>query len=409
MSYTRYITQAFATITLVTATSIPAFADDETCWIENNEQHCKSRLGWYLGAEYNYNKTDISNGDVSRYYDINGFTETTVNFDDDDDGYGAFIGYKFAPAWAVELGYLDLGDREVYFNGIAEDVQQFYDTAQDIYPETGEGVYFALIGSYSLSQRVDLSAKVGVFDWEYDYDKSNLPLPLTRPADADAVSTKSGTDFFAGVELGFDLSKSWQLYFAANYFNLQRDSNEQLAVGLRYYFGKTTSTPIAAAPVVAPMDSDGDGIVDDRDSCPDSDSRYVVDETGCTVMTERMKSTSLVINYANDSAEIDASYYDDIRELAEFIKTYNVQKLTVYGHTSAPGSEAYNQALSERRAESVGQILESQFGIDADVINPVGRGESELLDPSNTAEANAKNRRIELAINERLMLPVEKL
>ena len=111
----------------------------------------------------------------------------------------------------------------------------------------------------------------------------------------------------------------------------------------------------------------------------------------------------VVILYANNSSEIDKKYFDKLADLASFIKKYNVDSLNVVGHTSASGSAAYNQKLSERRAQSVAKFLTERFGIDPKVIKPVGKGESEPVsdDPS-------LNRRMEVYIKSDVKMPVLK-
>ena len=65
------------------------------------------------------------------------------------------------------------------------------------------------------------------------------------------------------------------------------------------------------------------------------------------------------------------------------------------GHTDSRGDEASNQALSEARAASVVQFL-TDGGVDADMLVPVGLGETDLLvDPEVTEEDFQMNRRIE--------------
>ncbi|MDN3653325.1 OmpA family protein [Thalassotalea ponticola] len=391
-----------ATLMCVAATGA-ATAQTFHCSDADNTKQCERPIGWYVGAEFNYNHTDLSSSDVERYYDVNGITADALSFDKSDFGYKAFAGYKFDSLWSLEGGYLDLGDRQLRFKGEYTDQQVFYDTAEDIYPESGKGLFAALMASYSLTENIDVAAKLGIFDWQGKFSTSEFSTQV-------GSSEISGTDIFYGAEVNYQLDQEWQLYVAVSNFHLNRDTNQQLAVGVRYFFGVDDEAPVLTPPpVIEPIkDSDQDGVFDPDDQCPGSDIRYVVDSVGCTVMEERREQFKLVILYANDSALIDQSYHPRIKALAEFIETYNVQKLAVYGHTSEPGSRSYNQALSERRAQSVAEALHQQFGIDKSVIKPIGLGEDDLVDLGDTEESHARNRRIELTINEMLVLPVEK-
>lgn len=75
--------------------------------------------------------------------------------------------------------------------------------------------------------------------------------------------------------------------------------------------------------------------------------------------------------------------------------------ITVEGYTDSRGSEAYNQALSERRAEEVARYLAAQ-GVSAERLEAVGMGESDPIEPnenldgSDNPDGRAKNRRVVL-------------
>ncbi len=103
----------------------------------------------------------------------------------------------------------------------------------------------------------------------------------------------------------------------------------------------------------------------------------------------------LQINFANNDATVSESYYPEVAKLAALMARAPDEGVTIEGHTSASGSDSYNQKLSERRAKAVAEVLMKRHDIAAERVTAVGYGESRLLDPSNTAEADAKNRRID--------------
>ncbi len=73
------------------------------------------------------------------------------------------------------------------------------------------------------------------------------------------------------------------------------------------------------------------------------------------------------------------------------------KNIKVTGHTDATGSEAYNQALSERRAAAVKTYLENK-GIDGKRIATQGMGESQPVATNKTKEGRAENRRVEIEV-----------
>lgn len=74
-------------------------------------------------------------------------------------------------------------------------------------------------------------------------------------------------------------------------------------------------------------------------------------------------------------------------------------KLSIQGHTDNVGADAYNQKLSERRAQAVFDYLVGK-GIDASRLMTSGYGESRPAVSNDTAEGRAQNRRTELIVAE---------
>ena len=73
--------------------------------------------------------------------------------------------------------------------------------------------------------------------------------------------------------------------------------------------------------------------------------------------------------------------------------------MRVVGHTDNTGSDAINEPLSLRRAESVRGYLEDR-GIKADRIEVAGRGSREPVVANDSAEDRARNRRVEIFLRE---------
>ena len=73
----------------------------------------------------------------------------------------------------------------------------------------------------------------------------------------------------------------------------------------------------------------------------------------------------------------------------------------VEGHTDSVGTDAYNQGLSERRANAVRDVLVNQYGLSADRVNAAGYGESRPVADNATSEGRAINRRVEAEVEAR--------
>jgi outer membrane protein OmpA-like peptidoglycan-associated protein len=103
------------------------------------------------------------------------------------------------------------------------------------------------------------------------------------------------------------------------------------------------------------------------------------------------------ITFASNSAEINPSFYRVLNSVNVVLKEYQKTLVEVAGHTDSTGSSEYNQQLSERRANAVGQYLEGQ-GLRADRVITVGAGETRPVASNETPEGRQANRRVELTL-----------
>ncbi|RKW12891.1 MAG: OmpA family protein [Cardiobacterium sp.] len=76
----------------------------------------------------------------------------------------------------------------------------------------------------------------------------------------------------------------------------------------------------------------------------------------------------------------------------------NIQKITVVGNTDSKGSDAYNQKLSERRANTVANYL-VENGVPQSLIEAYGNGERNPVATNKTAEGRAQNRRVDVTVD----------
>ena len=145
-----------------------------------------------------------------------------------------------------------------------------------------------------------------------------------------------------------------------------------------------------------PLDSDGDGVADYRDRCPNTPAGVRVDDNGCPVKDEVVLTIDR-LNFAFDSAELDASARAALDSAVAVIRDHREVQLDVVGHTDSSGPEEYNQRLSERRAQAAVDYLVSK-GVDRSQLRAVGRGEASPVASNDTRDGRARNRRVELVV-----------
>ncbi|MCY1413465.1 Outer membrane porin F precursor [compost metagenome] len=105
------------------------------------------------------------------------------------------------------------------------------------------------------------------------------------------------------------------------------------------------------------------------------------------------------LHFAFDSSKIDARDKDQLDTIANRLKGEAAgTELNISGHTDSVGSDAYNQKLSERRANAVASYLVDS-GISASSIKSVtGYGETQPVADNSTSDGRAQNRRVEIQI-----------
>ena len=103
------------------------------------------------------------------------------------------------------------------------------------------------------------------------------------------------------------------------------------------------------------------------------------------------------ITFKTNSAELDPSFYKVLNSVDIVLKKYTKTVVEVAGHTDNTGGADYNQQLSERRANSVAQYLESQ-GLASNRVVTVGAGETRPVADNSTPQGRAANRRVELTL-----------
>jgi len=104
------------------------------------------------------------------------------------------------------------------------------------------------------------------------------------------------------------------------------------------------------------------------------------------------------ILFGFDSDVVQGSAAQNLRTLAASLNNYPGSELLIVGHTDSVGTEAYNRALSERRAAASASALVSA-GVARTRIRTMGLGESEPLAANSTDAGRQQNRRVEVAIH----------
>ncbi len=226
--------------------------------------------------------------------------------------------------------------------------------------------------------------------------------PVGSPhAISDHVSDDSGS-FLWGV--GASYTWNQRVSMRLEYDNIadvaeiggDKTDVERFTLGLVYRFGHVEEAVpvVAAAPVAAVAaapskcaDSDNDGVCDTADRCPNTPAGDRVGPYGCSC------DVTIRTHFAFDSAELTAEDKAELDRVAARLTELEFVGGTATGHTDNVGDEAYNQKLSERRAQAVVDYLAAK-GVASGRVTAIGMGETKPLADNSTEEGRAQNRRV---------------
>jgi OOP family OmpA-OmpF porin len=202
--------------------------------------------------------------------------------------------------------------------------------------------------------------------------------------------------------------------------------------GVPDYLDKCPGTPsgVKVDQDGCPLDSDKDGVPDYLDKCPGTPIGVTVDIKGCppveqiqearaeapaaaaVVETKQAVAAAAVakeifekgratinVEFDFDKADIKPAFDEEIQKFALVMKNYPDLKVVIEGYTDNVGKKAYNEKLSERRANSVKNYMTKKLGIEESRLTARGYGNSKPIDSNKTKMGRQKNRRVEAAVS----------
>jgi OOP family OmpA-OmpF porin len=145
------------------------------------------------------------------------------------------------------------------------------------------------------------------------------------------------------------------------------------------------------------VDSDGDGVANAADKCPDTPAGTKVDAVGCPVLFAPGAASLVLqgVNFATGKATLLSESQAILDRVAESLNNNPQVTVEVGGHTDNTGSRITNLRLSQARANTVREYLISK-GVDGSRITAKGYGPDKPVAENTTATGRAANRRVEL-------------
>ncbi|MHC1699289.1 MAG: outer membrane beta-barrel domain-containing protein [Geobacteraceae bacterium] len=121
----------------------------------------------------------------------------------------------------------------------------------------------------------------------------------------------------------------------------------------------------------------------------------VVAQPPVVLNPDKEETVNLLVEFDFNKAVVKPEFYPNINAVGDFMQKYPTVSMTVEGHTDNVGKNAYNQKLSQRRAQAVKKYIVDKFGVDAKRIKAVGYGETKPIDTNKTEEGRYHNRRVQ--------------
>ena len=156
-----------------------------------------------------------------------------------------------------------------------------------------------------------------------------------------------------------------------------------------------------------PPDTDGDGIRDDVDACPNEKGPPDTDpqKNGCPKAVRVTEGEIVIleqVQFKTGSAVILPVSDDLLRQVAGVLAEHpEIAKLEIQGHTDSRGGKGYNRKLSQKRADAVRKWLVNYGQVDSGRLSSHGYGMDEPIADNATPEGRQKNRRVQFKIIEK--------
>ncbi|USD68240.1 OmpA family protein [Vibrio sp. SCSIO 43136] len=283
--------------------------------------------------------------------------------DDTSVGFGGYLGYQFDPAIAIELGVEKIGDFKTNYGAGTE--------------LNGDLTQVTLAPKFNapITSGLDFYGKLGASFSKYKSD------------DNFGLLSALGLEYFINKNLSTRLE--YQMTTPLSFETNSGISANLVSLGLTYKFGAPEPMMVKEEPMPEPMPM--------AEPKPEPAPEPVVAAVAATTVTfQSQKDVELFETGSNKLSDSALHQFDDV---VETLLKYPQAEATVVGHTDSKGAAAFNQKLSEQRAQAVADYIESK-GVAADRLTIRGDGEANPIATNDTAAGRKENRRVEVTIEE---------
>lgn len=354
-------------------------------------------------------------------------------------GYGAYLKKQFSPMFSLQADFLkgklsgtNENSDDWFGNG---SYQAGFNFETDLNWQTG------LTGNFQLGT-VDFLRRRNAVGFFFSTGVNVANYEVTALEGGSAIESQTNFSFPAGLGVKFRLGEvvnldlGYKMYFLdaddldGQWVGRTNDTYSYGYAGLEFALGNTSKPSLQWDNPVAAMydelldpslrnevealkqrvssleglvddlgrDTDGDGVSDKFDKCPNTPAGTVVDGSGCPIKFPEQETKAVMGDYSAIQFEFDSyvlktSSYPVLDNVSKDLRDNN-GSITLEGYASAEGTESYNMQLSKDRANAVKNYLVNS-GVAANKVNAVGYGEANPVASNATEAGRIQNRRVE--------------
>ncbi|MHB1117349.1 OmpA family protein [Sideroxydans sp.] len=324
--------------------------------------------GWLIGINAGQSMAKIDAASIRAQLLNSGLTTTTLTERDRKTAFKLFGGYKFSNNFAVEGGYYDLG--EFGYTATTTPAGTLIGNIKL------RGVNIDAVVMFPFTEKFSAFGRLGL---QYAEAKDTFTSTGLVPTPANPNPSKTAANYKVGGGLQYDFTPSLGMRLEGERYRIDDAAGSKgdinmVSLGLVYQFGKEKPAPVkqaAAAPAVAPA--------------PVVVIVPVKMQEYCTIL-------DLQFEIKQDSIQRDDK--EKLAVVGTFMKKYPKSTAVIEGHSDSVGASAYNQKLSQQRADSVVEYLVNDLKIDASRLSAIGYGDTRPIADNSTPEGQQANRRI---------------
>ncbi len=181
---------------------------------------------WMISGDIGKALGDADTSELNNQISEQGLNVTATSSNHNRTAWQLLLGYQYTAEWAVEIGYVDLGEVSTKLSGSTTDIDEFLVNVSDIHPLTAYGWQLSTSYRYPIDATATILLRAGILDW-----KSNYKLETTG---ASHTVSGNGSSGIIGAGIEKEIGQNKKLNFTFSWYDIDGESISILGVGLTY-------------------------------------------------------------------------------------------------------------------------------------------------------------------------------